>query len=114
MSQVREDLEGAVAVLDAHGWCQGSYQKMDGRVCAKGAVRATVLGHSGSVFIEDKGHLQRVIDAEAALSAAVPSDVVTPHEQNCRIAFYNDLDSTSAEDVKLMFKRAIEACEEDA
>jgi hypothetical protein len=126
MSQVSEDLEAAYAYLDEHGWCQGAAQpNSDGNVCIEGAIAAVTMGHpalwsvrSGDpgMYFKRSGELIHYPDAQDvkrheaciyALINAAPQrrDIVL----NDQIYPYNDHESTTVEDVKLLLKRAIEA-----
>jgi hypothetical protein len=112
-SQVNEDLRDALAVLEANGWCQGGDgYTWDGRVCAQRAVEWAVMGAStladfltGLAIGTSMTMHARWSAANAELRKHIPEDVY--------VFEYNDLDSISAEDVKLMFKRAIEATNAD-
>lgn len=123
--QTRQDLDKAVQILDRRGWCKGEYGSADGRVCTAGAVVAAISGvedlHATAPWHRDHGDSirdsirvdltlksSRMARALAALSYAVPAEYTVPENSTCAIS-YNDDEGTSVEDVKLMFKRAIEA-----
>lgn len=118
---VKQDLEKAVEVLDARDWCQGKFQAQDGKVCAKGAIMVAVgyetdeYGQLRDTFDTWHGPMwQRRVDATRVLSLAVPEEIrqACIPKCECAVAAYNDADTTTVEDVKLMFKRAIESCDE--
>lgn len=92
---VVEHLQAALGYLEEYGWTQGAYCRGDGSVCAAGA-----LYKSGNVL-----ELDNSLKARGALQKQIPDKVV--------LEVWNDSSTTTAEDVKLAFKKAIEYAEEN-
>lgn len=69
------------------------------------AFRHPLIGHVYGNL--DRRRATRVYDAHEALRRHMPEDA-----RAGAVNLYNDAPMTSVEDVKLMFKRAIEACDE--
>lgn len=95
--QVVEDLENTMRVLDAHGWCQGVSHNRDGQVCLEGALAVAVSG-TPTLFGATIQQCGRFNAGLRALNNALGGYA---HQ-------YNDLPTTSVEDVKLLLKRTIE------
>lgn len=126
MTQVSEDIRGAMVVLDARGWCQGVVQpNADGNVCIEAALAKVILGAShawsergGSTNYspEDVGRYMSAIHAlrEALPDEAKKHSLYRGPNRPDDIYWWNDLKSTTVEDVKLLMKRAIEAEEANA
>ncbi len=102
-------LEKAIENIDHYGWQQGAFQRRDGRLCAMGALRMaygtlhrsvemTLNGTDYQNYSRDCIYLKKAIGGEQYLEVG--------------IAEFNDDGSTTVEDVKLMFKRAIEIRDE--
>lgn len=115
MNRTTEILTVAKEILESEiDWCQGSTyiygfngngETDYGRVvsaCALGAIDLAVKRVMPAVNFGIKTRWYAFDKAENRLYKHVPVEC-------CSIPGYNDLDSTSKEDVLLMFKRAIEA-----
>ncbi|GGR51725.1 DUF6197 family protein [Streptomyces roseolus] len=101
--EARKILEDTYDILEARGWCQGTMQQPDGKVCLEGAFRAA-CGYKDT-------------EEDYALYASTPSGdawetLCRTVEQECRFAApwaWNDDPARTVEDVKLLLKRAIES-----
>lgn len=109
MRQPEEVLHEALAVLEARGHTKGVLRDMEGCVCARGAINTAL---TGSAY--DCRSVQQAEAAERYLVLTIPEGAeIHPHFSGStgdarRIVGYNNAASTSAEDVKLWFKRAAE------
>lgn len=101
----RAVLECALDTLNERGWCQGTMLDSEGRVCALGALSVAIT-KTWQLYETDLR-----IASSSALSVA--EDVFEVDHPNDKIARWNDAPSTTVEDVKLLIKRAIEACDND-
>ncbi len=92
-------LQDAVELIDQHGWCQGTGQDDDGRFCVEGAVNQVLI------------YERQYSDGLATASFhAIQINLPAPYTGGLP-RYYNDDPSTSVEDIKLLFKRSIEALE---
>lgn len=104
----RDLLEEAVKILDKRGWCGLGAEGPGGTVCAMEAVRLVARHHLYPLKNAGFEHMQ---DATNLLEKHIPDDFVkTPDDvvPLHPVAQFNDHPSTTVEDVKLLFKRAIE------
>lgn len=92
MSQLRDDLIAARALIDTpEKWTKGSYER-DGCYCVAGALRIAIFGG-----LDDNGpYWDRYRTAKRSLH---PSDVI----------LFNDASETTHADMMALFDRAIEA-----
>lgn len=100
MTTTSDILQKTYDILEARGWCQQNFQAEDGRVCLEGAFNAAVTG-SAMPCRTDLGGLE----AEAAWNALRAA--VKEHTGCLAPCQFNDKLATTAEDVKLVLKKAI-------
>jgi hypothetical protein len=89
----------AAEILSKQGWNQGSYMSNDGRVCATFA-----LYQSERELIWEEGPL-----LHHSLKAV---DIMQKFTGALSLAFWNDMYTTTAEDVFLLFKNAAQLAEQ--
>lgn len=122
-----EILDKAQDEIRERGWYQGDYVSNEtGGVCALGAIRCAVDGE----FVEFDDTFDRycldeavfhhlddsaeVCAADAYAMRAVPADVRNDFGSELRfVPSFNDMPTTSVEDVLLMLKRGAELARED-
>jgi hypothetical protein len=97
-----EILHEAIKYLDTHGWTQGNFEDEHGKVCAIGAFNRGSFCFNSSLTCSE---------LVAARNRAYDAMVNNIPEDCSGIIGFNDNPSTTAEDVKLMFKKAIEEVE---
>lgn len=95
--QVKQDLEETIRILDERGWCQHVLQNSVGQVCLEGALALAVCDNVHGIVHARLNEALRQVNQ--ILAAEFGTDMAH---------VYNDRPSTSAEDVKLLLKRAIE------
>lgn len=118
--QVRQDLEGAMSILEEHGWCQGSAAQPDGKVCAVGAVWSSVMGHDWMMDQFDtyapirrapsEHERRRFNDCCSALTEHMPPPEFHWHHGLTwfnAVPYFNDKIADDAEQVKDLFRLAI-------
>ncbi|WP_369149063.1 hypothetical protein [Streptomyces sp. R44] len=101
--EAKKILEDTYNILEARGWCQGTMQQADGKVCLEGAFRAA-CGYGDT-------------EEEYPYWASTPTGgawetLCRTVEQECGDAapwIWNDAPERTVEDVKLILKRAIES-----
>lgn len=93
----REDvLRYAAKVIDQRGWCRGTVQELDGRVCAVGAIGHAVmaLSYMGTDYVIDPS--LRAVHRAALL--------IFDHDSLDNIADYNDGRDLTPEQGAMMAK----------
>lgn len=108
MITVPEVIEQASKELDKRGWCQHADHNSDGNVCAMGAVNEALT----ALDITGMDHLRLATDTNLALSSYVPGFDPSEWTLAHPVAVYNDLPTTSMEDIQLMFKNVKESLSE--
>lgn len=130
MNQVQQDLEATYDYLDAKGWCQGTFQQPDGKVCLEGAAAAVTMGApnywgtrrghvqgaystGGTGLLGEVGptqwrdvpreHINRFADVLDALAGQLPKGI------HGSTFLWNDEPRRTVEDVKDLIKAAIKA-----
>jgi len=116
MSQTSEDLRAAYDYLEDHGWCQGTYATGDeggsgptenSQVCLDGALLWGPHLDDGCLFyLPTVANKARHVNLIEAIAAQINPQWQGPTTQ-ASIWFWNDLPSTTFEDVKLVLKKAI-------
>lgn len=101
MTTAAEIIDQASRELDEHGWCRGTIQDMDGRMCVVGALNeaSNALNRQGGLGEATLALMQYV----RPLVSHINSDDVHP------LVRYNDFVATSVEDIQLMFKTVKES-----
>ncbi len=103
--EVIADLQAAKEYLLEHGWCQGSLVTDEGKACAVGAIRATVMGSPLAHEAFHEGLNDRVFRTFGALVAVLPR--MRAELPAWKIEHWNDAMVKSPHDVIEAFDRAI-------
>lgn len=103
--------------IDEHGWGQGTFQNNDGQVCMSGALNMAATGWASMAPCNDIETYHAWQSARNLLNAQCrgelvalgwPSDVLDDWSV---IPSYNDREDRTIEDVRLVFKRALQEAE---
>ena len=116
MTSIKNTLSRAKELLGERGWSKGQYVDGDGCLCALGAIYVAA-GELASAPLDkyapyyapgDAGDQASKLYLEASehLGSVVPRSSGWPH-----VHLFNDLPSTTQDDVLAMFDRGIEAAE---
>lgn len=99
--------EQALGWLDTYGWIKGRSFDDDGSACAMGALAAGTgyFNHLSMIQDEDEEHRGRYLAAVKMLERALPGYCDS-------IPQFNDAETTSEEDVRLLLKQAAGTWEE--
>lgn len=95
-------LDGALDILHERGWCQQVFAARDGSVCIAGALTTAAGGQSHVFLLSVEPNYDAWHAARQALDDACEMQVET----------FNDLSTTTREDVLLVAKRAAHSLRE--
>lgn len=120
MTQLHDDLIAVNEYLDAKGWCQGGgtnphTAEFGSGVCLEEAIAGVITGRTENLWPLFYGENEEAWARDGAIHAALRvqriKDAPDDPASSRSLWWWNDVPERTVEDVKLLLKRAIEACD---